>query len=116
MSAIRQLPAYGKVWADARRRGQVPLCGSFGALVLLDHWRIAHKWPFLVIAQDRSPASLDFTMLKGLEVTLAYHSFSTPDERLIDAVKSIMRDGAQLLVTLDRDNRDKGSIHRQGKP
>jgi len=115
MSSGRKLPTYGKVWVDARSRGLVPVCGMFGALVLLDHWRIEHKWPFLVIAPDSEPSNLDFKALAGLDVTLAYYSLRSADERLLAAIESIMRDGARLLVTLDRDQRDRGSMHKKGE-
>lgn len=114
MNQPLRLPAHGKTWIEARRTGLTPAAGIFGALVLLDHWRIAPDWPVLVIPADTAPANLDFGVLRGLGVTLVYHSRTTDYGRLLAAVDAILRGGAAMVATLDRDGLDRGLTRRGG--
>lgn len=108
----RQLPAHGKKWVELRRQGLLPRAGIFDALVLLDHWKIVPDWPFLVIPEDKSPEDLDFTVLRGRSVTLAYASTKSDIGRVTESVDAILRDGAEIIVTLDRAGRDIGDVRR----
>jgi hypothetical protein len=110
----RQLPAHGKKWVELRRQGLAPSAGIFDALILLDHWKVAAGWPHLVISEDKSPEGLDFRVLYGRAVTLAYLSTKTDFERVTASVDAILRDGAEVVATLDRDNRDASTIRRAG--
>lgn len=87
--AQRHFPAYGREIADLRRRGLVPV-GT--VVVAVDLWHLGRSYPRVVVPAELEPDGVDFTMLAGLELFLAWHSRTTQMSRLnamVDALVAV---------------------------
>lgn len=101
----RALPAYGRELLDLRRRGLVPECHVFfgDVLVVLDDWKAgtAIRLYRMVIAKDHDPALLEFSMVAGLDVIIAYKPSVTMCERRDAALRQILRAEPASLRVID---------------
>ena len=101
-SPPRRLPAYGKALVEIRRQGHVPAHPVM--VVALDDWKLGTWFPRVVIAPDAEPARTEFSMLAGIDVTLAWRPTISTVERRDAAIREILKVSPSSLRAMDIDN------------
>ena len=102
ISPKRKLPPYGKPLLEIRRAGQVP--AYYMTVIALDDWNIACLFPRVIVTEDADPALLDFSMLAGLDVTIAWMPTRTTIERRNAVIREVMKIDPASLRAFDLDN------------
>lgn len=102
ISAKRKLPPYGKSILEIRLADQVPAC--YMTVIALDDWHIAGLFPRVIVTEDADPALLDFSMLAGLDVTIAWMPTRTTIDRRNAVIKEVMKIDPASLRAFDLDN------------
>lgn len=100
-----RLPAFGAELLALRRRGQVPAPHLWWghAIVCLDSWDWAKDRTRVVVPSDADPATLDFSMLGGLAVTVAYRPHVTSVARRDALLTNLVRSVVAWLFVFDMD-------------
>jgi hypothetical protein len=102
LKASRKLPAYGRELLALRRHGQVP--AHYMIVVALDDWKLGKLFPRVVIALDADPKLTEFSMLAGLDATIAWRPTISTVERRDAAIREILRVSPSSLRAIDIDN------------
>jgi hypothetical protein len=82
------LPAFGRELLELRRRGFVP---GRTVVVSLDSWRYGKLYQRLVVPDDLDPQVVDFRMIAGLDVFVAWSSARTRVDRRDSLIRALVR-------------------------
>jgi hypothetical protein len=94
----RRLPAFGRELLNLRRKGLVP---GRTVVVALDSWRWGRGYPQLVVPDELDPLEIDFCMIAGIEVFLAWSSAKTRIDRRDSLIRSLVACEPRFLWCCD---------------
>lgn len=99
----RNVPAYSRSIAEARKAGLMPK--SRMVFALLD-WDLKPNYPRIVISRDADFDKIDWGFLSGLDVVIRFHSH---DEPLVEPLaRAIMKANPRRLQAWPLDPDDEG--------
>lgn len=103
----RPLPPFGKRFAEARARGQVPRRRGLGHLVVVLNWREpSAAMPCIVFPPGSDPAAFDLGFVAGLHVTLNHGDIHV--DRVAAVVAALLAAGADRVDAVNRDALTRG--------
>jgi len=102
-----KMPAFGHAIVQLRIAGLVPI-GYFGLVLALDNWNLGRCFHRIVIPPDDEPASINYAVVAGLDVSLVWLKSKTPIERCDSVIRNLLAVHPASLRVIDFENPELG--------